>query len=593
MSKVKVKNSNILIFLLILSSVLYSIYYTFINKDMFSMKISYEELTSYVANHEISTLGYDKYNHKIQGQIILQEGDGKMSFVSTVNSEEDFNKLIDDYGVSVYDLRYSSYQTKRSLFMFAVTALIIFLIICSQKMFLRKPAQVAVEEKVGEVKNPEEIKEKTTFEEVAGCAEAKENLVELIDFLKNPEKYKKYGAKIPQGTILYGPPGTGKTLLAKALAGETNSNFISAAGSEFVEKYVGVGAQRVRQIFEDARKKKPCIIFIDEIDAVGGNRNNSDSNDERKHTLNQFLSEMDGFKDNSGVIVIAATNRLEDLDAAFIRSGRFDRHICIDLPDVEARYEILKVHSRNKPLGTDVDLRDIAKQTTFMSGADLENIMNEAAIYCAKEEGEAINLRYINKAIDKVLVGEEKKNRENYKQKDKEITAYHEPGHALVSKMLAKDDIPKVTIIPTTKGAGGYTITIPEETLYNTKKQLRERLSVILAGRAEEEIIFGEENITGGASNDIQRATSLCIQLITTLGMNKRIGLVNTNYISKYSSDIHEIIFEEVKKYLDEIYEETKYFLINNKEKLIKIAQLLLEKETVYRTDLDRIIYCL
>jgi cell division protease FtsH len=414
--------------------------------------------------------------------------------------------------------------------------------------------------------------------------------MELVDFLQNPEKYKKYGAKIPQGTILYGPPGTGKTLLAKALAGETKSNFIFAAGSDFVEKYVGVGAARVRNMFAEARKKSPCIIFIDEIDAVGSSRNSVENNDEKKHTLNQFLSEMDGFKDNTGVIVIAATNRFEDLDAAFIRSGRFDRQICVDLPDISARYEILKVHSKNKPLRRDVNLTEIAKQTTFMSGADLENVLNEAAIYCAKEEAEAITFEHISRAINKVLVGDEKKNRENYKQRDKEITAYHEAGHAIVSRMIAKDDVPKVSIIPTTKGAGGYTLTLPEENLYSTKKQFRQRISVLLAGRAAEEIIFGEENITGGAANDIERATSLSLQILTSLGMNEQIGLVNTSYISRYSGNISEIIFKEVKLYLDEIYKETKDALNANKEKLMAVASLLLDKETIYKEDLDSVI---
>lgn len=584
---------EILLFLFVFVTAFCFMYILYINEGIFSEKISYEALTNYVVNHQVDSLGYNKDTHRIVGQLNGQTPQGDSSFIATANSDEDFKKLTQSTGINIYDLSDKKYAIEQSLTISLVLALVIFFLI---KINIRKKsAAETVGETIGGVvrntKENKQEKEFTTFRDVAGCTEAKENLMELVDFLQNPDKYKKYGAKIPQGTILYGPPGTGKTLLAKALAGEAKSNFISAVGSDFVEKYVGVGAARVRGLFAEARKKTPCIIFIDEIDAVGSSRNSSENNDEKKHTLNQFLSEMDGFKDNTGIIVIAATNRFEDLDAAFIRSGRFDRQICVDLPDVSARYEILKVHSKNKPLKCDINLMEIARQTTFMSGADLENVMNEAAIYCAKEEGEAITFEHINKAINKVLVGDEKKNRENYKQKDKEITAYHEAGHAIISRMVAKDDVPKVSIIPTTKGAGGYTLTLPEESLYNTKKQLRQRISVMLAGRAAEEIIFGEENVTGGAANDIERATSLSFQIVTSLGMSKQIGLVNINYISKYSGDISEIIFKEVKAYMDEVYEETKQILNTNREKLISTAKLLLEKETIFKTDLDTIIY--
>ncbi|WML33083.1 AAA family ATPase [Clostridium sp. OS1-26] len=427
------------------------------------------------------------------------------------------------------------------------------------------------------------------FTDVAGNSEAKDNMQDIIEFLKDPDRFKKFGVKIPKGIILYGPPGTGKTLLAKALAGEAGASFIATSGSNFVEKYVGVGASRIRKLFTEARKKTPAIIFIDEIDAVGGKRGSEGtSTSEDAKTLNQLLVEMDGFKDDENIIVVAATNRLDMLDDALIRAGRFDRHVMVGLPDLNARHEILKVHSKNKPLSKEVDLLQIAKQTVYMSGADLSGVMNEAAIYAIKENSAEITLRHIDRAINKIVAGDEKKDRSNISDLEKKITAYHEAGHAIIAKLLNKESVPKVSIIPTTKGAAGYTLINPGEKMFQTKEEILNKISGLLGGRAAEEIIFGKQNITGGASNDLQRATKMALTLITKYGMSEKLGLVS--FDDREISLQNELLLSETKQILDKIYKRTLDYILVNKDKLEAVAQRLLSYEIIDENDLDMLL---
>lgn len=450
----------------------------------------------------------------------------------------------------------------------------------------KSPASAGVKGDYAEFEESKDVN--VRFTDVAGSEEAKENMEDIIEFLKDPQKFKDFGAKIPRGVILYGPPGTGKTLLAKALAGETGAQYIPTSGSYFVEKYVGVGASRVRMLFDKARKKTPSIIFIDEIDAIGGKRGDGQGTSEDSKTLNQLLVEMDGFKDKENIIVVAATNRIDMLDDALLRSGRFDRHVMVGLPDLNARYEILKVHGKNKPISSEVDLLQIAKQTVYMSGADLSSIMNEAAIYAIKEKSEEVTLKHIDKAINKMIAGDEKKDRTNISSSEKKITAYHEAGHALIAKLVNKESVPKVSIIPTTKGAAGYTIINPNEKMFQTKKEILNKISELLAGRASEEIVFGKENITGGAANDLQRATKLAVSLIAKYGMSEKLGLVS--FDDREISLQNEIILSETREILEKIYNLTIDFLDINRDKLELIAEKLLENEIISEKELDCLI---
>ena len=434
-----------------------------------------------------------------------------------------------------------------------------------------------------------------TFADVAGNEEAKEELMELGDFIEHPGKYVKFGATIPKGTLLSGSPGNGKTMMVKALAGTIGRPFIATSGSAFVQQYVGVGAARVRELFETASKHAPCIVFIDEIDALGRKRTSGGNGaaDERDQTLNQLLVEMDGFAANKGIIVIAATNRPELLDPALLRPGRFDRQVCVEYPDVEAREGILKVHSQNKPLGDAVDMRQIAEMTIGMSGADLKNVMNEAAVYAVRSGHKNVEMTDLERAINKVTTGEEKKNRKGITRRDKEVTAYHEAGHALMSKLLNPNRrVPKVTIIPTTRGAGGYTLLPPEEKMYSTKKDLMNELSISLAGRAAEEIIFGAEMVTSGASSDIRHVTATAARMVRDFGMSEEIGLLSLSELYKDSMTEGSSMETEtaIRKLVNEVYASTRQAIAESRPLLYDIAQLLLERETIYQEDLDSIM---
>ena len=442
---------------------------------------------------------------------------------------------------------------------------------------------------------------KVTFADVAGLQEEKEELAEIVDFLKSPKKYVQVGARIPIGVLLEGPPGTGKTLLAKAVAGEAGVPFFTISGSDFVEMFVGVGASRVRDLFQDAKKNAPCIIFIDEIDAVARRRGSGlgGGHDEREQTLNQMLVEMDGFGVNEGIIVMAATNRKDILDPAILRPGRFDRNVVVGRPDVKGREEILKVHARNKPLGDDVDLKQIAQTTSGFTGADLENLLNEAAILAAKENRVYIQQSDIRHAFVKVGIGPEKKSRV-VSEKERRITAYHEAGHAILFHVLPDvGPVYSVSIVPT-GGAGGYTMPLPEgDDMFNTKGHMLQEITVSLGGRVAEEQIF--DDITTGASQDIRQATAIAKSMITKFGMSERLGLINYDndsdevFIGRdfghtsrgYGEKVAGTIDEEVKRIIDECYLKAKAILEEHQSVLEACAQLLLEKEKITRSEFE------
>ena len=441
----------------------------------------------------------------------------------------------------------------------------------------------------------------TTFDSVAGLQEEKEDLQEIVDFLKNPSKYVQVGARIPKGVLLEGPPGTGKTLMAKAIAGEAGVPFFSISGSDFVEMFVGVGASRVRDLFADAKKNAPCIVFIDEIDAVARRRGTGmgGGHDEREQTLNQLLVEMDGFGVNSGIIVLAATNRVDILDPAILRPGRFDRKIGVGRPDVRGREEILKVHAKNKPLGDDVDLKQIAQTTAGFTGADLENLLNEASIFAAKESRAYLLQKDIKRAFVKVGLGAEKKSRV-VSEKEKKITAYHEAGHALLFHLLPDvGPVYSVSIIPTGVGAAGYTMPLPEkDEMFLTKGKMLQEIMVDLGGRIAEELIF--DDITTGASQDIRQATAVARNMVTKYGMSETLGLVNyandqdevfigrdLAHTKSHSEQVAGTIDAEIKRIVDECYGKAKAIILENKHILDACAELLLEKEKISREEFE------
>ncbi len=445
-----------------------------------------------------------------------------------------------------------------------------------------------------------------TFANVAGLSEEKEELEEIVDFLKSPKKYIQVGARIPKGVLLVGPPGTGKTLLAKAVAGEAGVPFFTISGSDFVEMFVGVGASRVRDLFEDAKKNAPCIIFIDEIDAVARRRGTGlgGGHDEREQTLNQLLVEMDGFGVNEGIIVMAATNRVDILDPAILRPGRFDRKVSVGRPDVKGRREILDVHAKGKPLGDDVDLDQIAQTTAGFTGADLENLLNESAIMAAKEGRVYIQQKDIQRSFVKVGIGAEKKSKV-VSEKEKKITAYHEAGHAILFHVLPDvGPVYSVSIIPTGMGAAGYTMPLPEkDEMFNTRGKMLQEITVALGGRVAEELVF--DDITTGASQDIKQATSLAKSMVTKFGMSEELGLINydqnneevfvgrdfANTSRGYGEEVAGKIDREVKRIIDECYAKAKSIIMEHNDVLEACAKLLLEKEKITSEEFGALFY--
>ena len=535
--------------------------------------------------------------------ITLTDGQVKRLYVTDV---KDTQKLLEDHQMEyvVMDVPQENYLVTIILpFMLSIVVVVIIIMVMNRSAgggganarmmnFGKSRARLSTEEA-----------KKFNFESVAGLNEEKEDLQEIVDFLKFPKKYIDVGARIPKGVILVGPPGTGKTLLAKAVAGEAGVPFFSISGSDFVEMFVGVGASRVRDLFEDAKKNAPCIIFIDEIDAVARRRGTGmgGGHDEREQTLNQLLVEMDGFGVNEGIIVMAATNRVDILDPAILRPGRFDRKIGVGRPDVKGRKEILLVHSKNKPLAEDVDLDNIARTTAGFVGADLENLMNESAIIAAKNERAFIKQEDIQKAFIKVGIGAEKKSRV-ISEKEKRITAYHEAGHAILFHLLPDvGPVHTVSIIPTGVGAAGYTMPLPEkDEMFNTKGKMLQNIVVDLGGRVAEELVL--DDITTGASQDIKQATELAKAMVTKYGMSEEVGLINYGgdddevfigrdlaHTRSYGESVATKIDLEVKRIIDDCYAQAKQMIKDNYDVLDKCAKLLLEKEKITREEFEEL----
>lgn len=428
-----------------------------------------------------------------------------------------------------------------------------------------------------------------TLSQVAGNAEAKSMVEDIIRFIKEPEKYTAVGARMPKGLLFYGPPGTGKTLMAKAIAGEANVPFYAMSGSDFVQMYVGVGASRIRSLFNKAKKNEKAVIFIDEIDAIGKKRarNASASNDERDQTLNALLTEMSGFNENQGIVIIGATNRLDTLDEALLRPGRFDRQIEIGLPDINARRKILSLYAGKKPLSDEVDLDNIAKSTVYFSGAMLENLMNEAAILAANDNETIINNVHMERAFYTVIAGAPKMDRSYISENDRKITAYHEAGHALATTLLLPEHfLSKVTIIPSVRGAGGFNLSIPKDTMFTSQRQIKANIQVFLAGRAAEELIFGTEEVTTGASNDIQKASSLIMDYMNKFGMDSDLGLFSTEV---FEEGHDKQLLDKCRTQMNCLYEDTKRLLEENQNLLELITMELLDKESLNGDDISKL----
>ncbi|MCI5712542.1 MAG: ATP-dependent zinc metalloprotease FtsH [Lachnospiraceae bacterium] len=534
-------------------------------------------------------------------EIVLKDSTTRELFVSDVN---DTQKMLDEYhqDYQVRDVPAESWLMNLLPLLLVFGAMfILFMILMNNQAAANGGGSKMMNFGKSHAKMTTDMEKKVTFDNVAGLKEEKEELEEIVDFLKEPGKYTKLGARIPKGVLLVGPPGTGKTLLAKAIAGEAGVPFFSISGSDFVEMFVGVGASRVRDLFEDAKKNSPCIVFIDEIDAVARRRGTGmgGGHDEREQTLNQLLVEMDGFGVNEGIIVMAATNRVDILDPAIMRPGRFDRKVHVGRPDVGGREEILQVHVKNKPIGDDVDLKQIAQTTAGFTGADLENLMNEAAIVAAKDNRSYITQNDIKRSFVKVGIGAEKKSR-IISEKEKKITAYHESGHAILFHVLPDvGPVYSVSIIPTGPGAAGYTMPLPEkDEMFRTKGGMLQEIMVDLGGRIAEEMIF--DDVTTGASQDIKQATEMAKAMVTKYGMSENVGLINYDndddevFIGRdlahtrgYGEMVASRIDEEVKRIIDDCYAKAKALIEEHIDVLHKSAALLLEKEKISREEFE------
>ena len=577
----------------------------FIWKGNFTQKIDYishSEFEEYLQGNDIAAISIAQNSEVPTGvvQVTLRNGQFRQMYVSDVNEIE--VELRDKFpSYTLGDVKRENWFVAYMLPSLIVVAVMIFIFMYMNSQgaatgggymmnFGKNRAKLAAGDN------------KINFDSVAGLKEEKEDLEEIVDFLKNPAKYNDVGARIPKGVILTGPPGTGKTLLAKAVAGEAGVPFFSISGSDFVEMFVGVGASRVRDLFEDAKKNAPAIVFIDEIDAVARRRGTGmgGGHDEREQTLNQLLVEMDGFGVNEGIIVMAATNRIDILDPAILRPGRFDRRIGVGSPDVQGREDILKVHSKNKPLSEDVDLEQIARTTAGFTGADLENLMNEAAILAAKEGRKFITQDDVKASFVKVGIGSEKKSKV-VSEKERKITAYHESGHAILFHLLPDvGPVYSVSIIPTGMGAAGYTMPLPEkDEMFNTKSRMLQDIVVSLGGRVAESLIF--DDITTGASQDIKQATKVARNMVKKYGMSEKIGIIcydnddDEVFIGRdlahstrgYSEEIAGKIDEEVKRIMTECYEKAEMLIKQNIDVLHKSAALLLEKEKISREEFE------
>ena len=562
--------------------------------------VTYSQFQKYVAQNKVSGVEVRQNSQGVTGELTvhLKDGEYRTLDVSDVTKAED---LLEQKNIS-----YKVTVEKESVFMTTVLPMLLICVIFmvfftmgSRQATGGNARMMNFGKSRATLTMPDNSK--VTFKDVAGLQEEKEDLQEIVDFLKEPKKYLQVGARIPKGVLLVGPPGTGKTLLAKAVAGEAGVPFFRISGSDFVEMFVGVGASRVRDMFTEAKLHAPCIIFIDEIDAVARRRGAGvgGGHDEREQTLNQMLVEMDGFGYNEGIIVMAATNRVDILDPAILRPGRFDRKIGVGRPDVRGREEILAVHIKNKPLGEDVDLKEIARTSAGFTGADLENLMNEAAIYAAKAKRAYIMQEDIRRAFIKVGIGEEKKSR-IISEKEKKITAYHEAGHAILFHVLPDmGPVHTISVIPTGMGAAGYTMPLPgEDEMFNSKKKMLQNIIVDFGGRVAEELIFGD--VTTGASQDIKQATQMARAMVTQYGMSDKVGLIHYGsdddevfigrdlaHTKGYADQTAALIDGEVKNIIDESYAKAKELLQEHMNVLHRCAQLLIEKEKIGREEFE------
>ena len=562
--------------------------------------VTYSQFQKYVAQNKVSGVEVRQNSQGVTGELTvhLKDGEYRTLDVSDVTKAED---LLEQKNIS-----YKVTVEKESVFMTTVLPMLLICVIFmvfftmgSRQATGGNARMMNFGKSRATLTMPDNSK--VTFKDVAGLQEEKEDLQEIVDFLKEPKKYLQVGARIPKGVLLVGPPGTGKTLLAKAVAGEAGVPFFSISGSDFVEMFVGVGASRVRDMFTEAKLHAPCIIFIDEIDAVARRRGAGvgGGHDEREQTLNQMLVEMDGFGYNEGIIVMAATNRVDILDPAILRPGRFDRKIGVGRPDVRGREEILAVHIKNKPLGEDVDLKEIARTSAGFTGADLENLMNEAAIYAAKAKRAYIMQEDIRRAFIKVGIGEEKKSR-IISEKEKKITAYHEAGHAILFHVLPDmGPVHTISVIPTGMGAAGYTMPLPgEDEMFNSKKKMLQNIIVDFGGRVAEELIFGD--VTTGASQDIKQATQMARAMVTQYGLSDKVGLIHYGsdddevfigrdlaHTKGYADQTAALIDGEVKNIIDESYAKAKELLQEHMNVLHRCAQLLIEKEKIGREEFE------
>jgi len=596
----KYKNQNGATIIIFVVVVLIALWF-FSHLQNNAQDMTFPEFVQQVQNNNVEEAIITQNRNVPTGVVTITLKDGTYLATNVLNTME-AREIFDHYGFTNYKLSSVPEDSWFSALMLPVViamvcVLLIFMLLNRQQggannkamNFGKNRAKLSTEQDV-----------KVTFDNVAGLKEEKEALEEIVDFLKEPKKYTTVGARIPKGVLLEGPPGTGKTLLAKAVAGEAGVPFFSISGSDFVEMFVGVGASRVRELFLDAKKHHPCIVFIDEIDAVARRRGSGlgGGHDEREQTLNQLLVEMDGFGVNEGIIIMAATNRKDILDPAILRPGRFDRTVVVGRPDVGGREEILKVHSKNKPLAEDVDLKQVAQTTAGFTGADLENLLNEAAILAAKESRQYLTARDIQLAFVKVGIGAEKKSR-IVSDKEKRITAFHEAGHAILFHVLPDvGPVHSVSIIPT-GGAGGYTMPLPErDDMFNTRGTMLQQITVALGGRAAEEDVF--DDITTGASNDIKQATAIAKAMITKFGMSEKLGLVDYDagdevfigrdlgqHTRTYGEKVASEIDDEVKSIIDRCYKDAKELLNQYKEQMNACAELLLEKEKINREEFE------
>lgn len=591
----------ILIPILLVGAVIY-----FVNSQT-STQLKYSQVVSMFKNNEVSEFSLDLSSGNLVYKTFAKPKEEKNYSVPNVSYFlDDIRESVDKYNDEhsdkpiVYDYRAG---TSNAWIYSMIPSLLMFVVLIALGIYAFRKMSGAMNNETnrtlgfGKIKTKtlvEDEKRKTTFKDVAGCDEEKAELEELVEFLKSPESFTELGARIPRGVLLVGPPGTGKTLLARAVAGEAGAPFLSISGSDFVEMYVGVGASRVRDLFEQAKKKAPAIVFIDEIDAVGRHRGagTGGGNDEREQTLNQLLVEMDGFGTNSGIIVIAATNRPDVLDPALLRPGRFDRQITVNRPDAQGREDILKVHSRNKPLGPDVDLKEIAKDTIGFTGADLENLLNEAALLAVRRKKKALTMQEISDATSRVEMGTEKKSHK-YSEKAKKLTAYHEAGHAVSSYYIeGHDPVKEISIIPRGMGAGGYTWYTPQEENYNSKADMLDDLISLLGGRVAEALSLND--ISTGASNDLQRATSICRDMVSKYGMSDELGPVvysddnnevflgkDYGHVNNYSEATSARIDEQIEKMMRKAYSQTESILKAHYDKLELVAETLIKNEKI------------